>query len=174
MKHFPFLNLLFLTAFLTINSGCGTLNRAVTKNRVIENTSDSIDVAITRTITETTNTIVAIPESSVSKTITFDSLIGGNKILTDTPELNVEVIFDKSTKKVGVKAICKKRLIPIQTKILTVEKIKEREKTQSEKKVTEIDKNTKIDTGIPWEFWLFLLMIICLGGWYVRKQFKLG
>lgn len=193
-SYFAKFILLFALLFIIIAStSCGTYKKAVNKQKHTEEmktesevktkTDTNTETGTTRTITETFSTNIVIEEKTVSDSADLANLLNGEELIFENEDLKFITSIDSSTKKVKSQVIKKKQVIPIQGTKKTEEIINEKqhqtvntdEKKKTESEVTDKSKvkDTVTNIGMPWYFWIVILILAFILIWMVLKRFEL-
>lgn len=180
------INLTIIITLFSVCTGCGALKRNLHKEKINQETVTETkainitDVAVTRTITETTESEIIAPADTVQASGDLSLLTSGGVIKYENENIFIETWQDSVTKKITSMAIVKEKKGKSITTKQTVENIKSQATTTLNSNSKTKIKTTKKDIEMKWSpgVWFYvmcvlILLLIIVAVYLVGRRYKI-
>jgi hypothetical protein len=151
-------------------SSCGRTNRALTATETYSKDVSQTETTESITTTEKVDTLVTLDMETSEATFELHELVDSSRLVIDTPEQSVSVVYDPITQTVRTKAVVKERQVPITIdRTTTVERnVYERQKSiqKDERREESVVKSSPL---IPsWLIALIIVLVFAFVAWRMR------
>ncbi|MFO0359255.1 MAG: lipoprotein [Flavobacteriales bacterium] len=162
--------LIAVALIATSLASCGRTNKSLTATETYSKDVSQTETTESITTTEKVDTLVTLDMETSEATFELHELVDSSRLVIDTPEQSVAVVYDPITQTVRTKAVVKERQVPVTIdRTTTVERaIYERQKSiqKDEQREEQVLKTSPL---IPsWLIALIIVLVFAFVAWRTR------
>jgi hypothetical protein len=144
--------LIAIVVMILLLSSCGSVKRAINKNRSKKETTTQTETVTTKTVTETIDTLITIKPDSLTIEAAVDSLLKGFDKIDETETTRTVIKYDTIRKKIIVNTYIKAKPVPVKFTRQTVQHSKSKQQTTVKEK--QFTKTKDVErTASNWYWW---------------------